>query len=72
MFWALIGICISCIYTATVAAFMSEHVSLAQEVPRVYNNIIATFAGSLEAHLVLQKGGVPVCMSTTQKIFHTN
>ena len=59
MFWALVGICMASVYTAGIAAFLGGQVSMMVEAPKLEGLTIGVKNGTLESHLVLQKGAMP-------------
>ena len=58
--WALIGICITSVYTGTVAAMLSAGLRNMNEKPSIDGKEIGVFKDTLEFHLVFQEGGTPV------------
>ncbi len=59
MFWGIVGICIASFFTASIAAIMGEQASIINEEPEIGGQVIGVIKGTMERHLVLQKGGIP-------------
>ncbi len=63
MIWSLVGISIIALFTATVATALTWHSENMSDSPEILGTQVGVKSGSIERHIVILEGGIPVGMS---------